>query len=589
MSDQRAQDLIDLGNRLFTKKGPLDSLRQEISETFYPERATFTRDEYLGRDYTRNTMDSYPILVRRELGDSVSATLRPRDQKWFAATTLDKERDAIPENAQFLEYITNVMRANMYDARAKFVRATKEGDHDFVTFGECVISSEEAPSRDHLYYRGFHLRDCAWLENEIGDVDHLHRKDAMSARNMIRRFGEAKVSQSVKDAAKKEPGKEIPMRVVMMPADEYDYTGQGAKKGGKRLPYVIVYIDADNGKILDERPAVDFLYTVPRWKTISGSQYAFSPATVIGLPDGRMAQDMARILLESGEKAIDPPTIAKEEFVREANIAAGAITWIDSQFDGRVNEAFAPLQLNPDMRTGFAMRSELRDMLAKAFFIDKLRLPEATDQMTATEIRARLEEHVRNLLPLFEPMEHEYNNRILDKTFALLRNMGKINFEMMPASLSNTDLAWGFRNPMQEASERILASQYQEAMGLVVSGREAGLVSASPVNFDVALRDGVRGIGVPAKWQRTEEEIEAELAEKAKEAALAKAAQEAAAMVQLGQQAGDAEQSIQIAQAMQPMPAEGAANDDAIEMELPDEEWLGEDEPEDLEDDEAAA
>lgn len=546
MSDQRAQELIDLGNRLFSQKEPLNSLMQEIALQFYPARATFTmQSDYLGRDIADHLHDSYPVLVRRELGNSISATLRPRDQRWFSASSLDEDRDADPENAAYLEYITTTMRTAMYDMRAKFVRATKEGDQDFITFGQTVLSVEESPiDRSHLFYRAHHIRDCAWLENQIGDIDHLHRKDQMLARNLMRQFGEKKVHASVKDAAEKEPGKLFNIRCIAMPSDEYDYTKPDAKKGGQKLPYIMVYVDADNGKMLREVPSPDFIFVVPRWQTLPGLQYAISPATSIALPDGRLSQAMALMILEAGEKAIDPPTVADSEVFREFNIQAGALTWADLDGDRNIRDAFAQLDIRPDMRTAFAMRADIRELLTKAFFIDKLALPEATDKMTATEIRARLEEHVRNLLPLFEPMEHEYNGRLLDKTFLRLRAMNKFDVSGMPDALSGMDISWGFKNPMQEASTRILAQQFQEALQIEAGAMQAG-AGVPRLSVTMARDDAIRGIGVPAKWRRTDADMAAEAEAQAKEAAAQKAAQEASQVAQIAGQAGDAAQSLQ--------------------------------------------
>ena len=46
----------------------LNELMQEIAEVFYPVRATFTSGtDYIGRDTSADTYDSYPSLVRRDL------------------------------------------------------------------------------------------------------------------------------------------------------------------------------------------------------------------------------------------------------------------------------------------------------------------------------------------------------------------------------------------------------------------------------------------------------------------------------------------------------------------------------------------
>lgn len=562
--DARAQDLVDLGNKLFSKKEPLNSLMQEIALQFFPVRATFTGGgDYLGRDVADHLQDSYPSIVRRELGNAISAMLRPRDQKWFSTTTMDEDRDADPTNAKYLEYVTRQMRTAIYDHRAKFIRATKEGDHDFVTFGQTVISIEESSDRTHLYYRCHHLRDCAWLDNDTGDTDHLHGKDRMSARMMARAFGEKNLHASVKDACRKDPSQEFNVRRIMMPTDEYDYIGPDARPGpGKRKhPYCLLYVDADNLTVLKEAPAPDFIFAVPRWQTLPGLQYAVSPATSIALPDGRLAQAVSLMIQEAGEKAVDPPILASGEAIREVNLQAGAITWADIATDGSLKDAAMPFHINADMRTAFAMRADLREMLNKAFFVDKLRLPDTGGDKTATEVRALIEEHIRNLLPIFEPMEHEYNMRLLDKTFDRLHAMNKFSAADMPDDLSGAKISWGFKNPLQEASERILKSQFLEAAEIETAAAQLG-VSSARVNWRIARDDAARGIGIPAKWRKQDDEMAAEEDAKAKAEMLEKAVMQAGAVAQVGQQAGDAAQSMQTAGMIGGPGGEPAENDD---------------------------
>ena len=78
MSKARAKELIDFGDRMFSDKGNLDSLNQEIAENVYPTRACFTREINIGDNYADDQMDSYPSLARRELGNAMSAVQRPK-------------------------------------------------------------------------------------------------------------------------------------------------------------------------------------------------------------------------------------------------------------------------------------------------------------------------------------------------------------------------------------------------------------------------------------------------------------------------------------------------------------------------------
>ena len=101
---------------------------------------------------------------------------------------------------------------------------------------------------------------------------------------------------------------------MVVEADLYDLP----KAELKGRPWVSVYWDATNRHLVEAVPTWSPRYVVPRWQTVSGSQYAHSPAAIVALPDARMIQAMARTLIEVGEKVANPPMIATEEAIRSA-------------------------------------------------------------------------------------------------------------------------------------------------------------------------------------------------------------------------------------------------------------------------------
>ena len=198
------------------------------------------------------------------------------------------------------------------------------------------------------------------------------------------------------------------------------------------------------------------------------------------------------------------------------------------------------------MKTGFEMRKDLRDMLSKAFFIDKLGLPEPSPRMTAYELGRRLEEHIRNLLPLFEPMQQEYNTRLLDKAYATLANMNVFAKDAaagisvpLPPALSGADVTWAFESPIQQAADQVKVEYFKGALELVGLGMQGG-ATANPLNVDRSLRDAIRGLGTPATWRKTDGELQQEQEQLAQQKAAAMAMQQAHAVSQIAQNAGDA-------------------------------------------------
>ena len=498
--------IFELGEQLFTKRSSLLSLWQEIAENFYPERADFTFRRSLGTDFAEELTTSYPLLLRRDLGNYFSFMLRPSDKPWFHLMVKDTEQDEEEikdsESLAWLQWATKIQRRAMYDRSTQFIRATKEGDHDFAAFGQCAISIELNRQRNGLLYRNWHLRDMAWSENAEGKIGSIFRKWKPSVRELVQLFGN-KTHEETRRTAERSPYEEADCRHMVVEADMVDEKFN--------TPYVSIYYDAEHNHVIEKVGVYSMIYVIPRWQTVSGSQYAFSPATVAGLPDARLLQAMTYTLLEAGEKQVNPPMIAVQEAIRsDVSIFAGGITWVDAAYDEKLGEVLRPLtQDKSGMPLGIDMARDTRFMLGEAFYLNKLTLPQRAPEMTAYEVGQRIQQYIRDALPLFEPMEMEYNGAVCEETFALLLRSGAFGSPFdIPDRLKGADIQFRFESPLHEAIEREKGNRFFEAQQFIAASVQLDPTAALIIDAKQALRDVLEGIGVPAKWVNTEEEVQ---------------------------------------------------------------------------------
>lgn len=499
------KQLRDLAENLFTKKLSLMSLWQEVADNFYPERADFMVQRFLGEDFASNLMTSYPVMCRRDLGNQFSTMLRPTNKSWFNPS-IRYGNDSDNEVRQALQGFRETQRRAMYDKTAMFTRATKEGDHDFAAFGQCAISTEIANNPHagpHLLYRCWHLRDMAWQENEFGQIGTIFRRWKPTAQTLIRVFP-GKLDQKVIDAAAKNPFMEINVMHMVVDADMYEGNAKGR-------PYWWIWYDCDNDHVIEAQPMWTRYYTIPRWQTVSGSQYSYSPATVAALPDARLIQAMTFTLLEAGEKATNPPIIATQNAVRsDVAVYAGGITWVDNEYDERLGDAMRPI--TQDFRGfnfGVQMNTDSRAMIKEAFFLNTLKMPERAPEMTAYEVGQRVQEYIRNALPIFEPMEMEYNAELCDQTFELMMRAGAFGSPLdWPKKLQGADIEFTFESPLHDAIEQQKGQIFIQASQLLAQAVAIDPSSSALPKMEVALRDTLNAIGVPATWMHTESEVE---------------------------------------------------------------------------------
>lgn len=501
------------GNELFDKRGSLMTLWQEEAEQFYCERADFTATRSLGRDFAANLMTSYPLMMRRDLGNIVGAMLRPSGKDWVAIRTNRPDREDTGAR-QYLEWATKFLRNAIYDKQAQFVRATKEADHDFVTFGQAVIQSNLFRPLDgstpHLIHRCWHLRDCAWLEGRTGAIDTVFRKWEPYVVDLCAQFPET-VNAELRAKALKTPYEKIKCWHVLMPSDRYNGM-DGSKKINERLhKFVSLFIAIDQNLELECLGQRIFTYTIPRWQTVSGSQYAHSPCTVAALPEARLHQAIARVLLEAGEKAIDPPMVGVRDVVvgNGLNLFAGGFTAIDGDYEGKLSEALAPITLDTkNLSFGEGMLKDGREQLTALWMLNKLNLPPNTGKvMTAFETGQRIQEYIRNALPLFEPMETEYNGQLCEVDFELLMEASAELRNNVPQSIRGAEWKFVFESPLKEATERVKIGQFTEAAQILTQAIPLDPTAAFILNGKTTIRD-VMSAAVPASWMNTEDAVD---------------------------------------------------------------------------------
>lgn len=537
----RVNDLCSITDRLFSSRQSLLALWQEIAEHFYVERADFTSGRSLGEDYAAHLMSGGPAMIRRELADQIATMTRPRGKVWFTLAPSDDSR-VTPEVEKWAKEKSGLMYRAMYDPKSRYTRASKEDDNDYCTFGQAVKTVEVNEDTMTLLYRNWHLRDVVWKENDKLEIDTIARNWKIQARDMCNNPRWAgKVDSKAHDLAERDPHLEIQCRHIIVPYDEYDYNL--AKNGGKKTePYrfMSLLVDRENERVLEETPLYDHPYIISRWQTVSGSQYAHSPATVIALPDARALQAITSTLLEAGERATNPPMIAVQGALRsDLALFPGGATWVDAAYDERLGEVLRPVNMDwSGLKFGYEMADKHEEMIRQAFYLNKIMLP-AFDgaAMTATEIRARTEEYIRGALPLFEPIEAERSGQDCEKTWNLMMRYGAFGSpKEWPRELSGADMKWTFTSPLTGNLDKEEATTFQETAQLLAIANQIDPSLRHEYDALTHFRRAMKGLGAPMV---SEEEADARREQAAQMAqvqeAISMAGQGGAAASQVGQ------------------------------------------------------
>lgn len=497
------KDLKDLGGQLFSNRQGLMLLWQRIAENFYPERADFTVTRNQGDDFAKDLMSSYPVRARRDLGNLFGTMLKKNE---FKMRTNRKDREDTLAR-KWLDRTTKIQIAAMSDRVANLSRATKEGDHDVAAFGQCVISTELNIAKNSLLYRCWHLRDVAWSEGIDGKITTVFRKWKPTVSVLCKSFPNT-VSAKVREKLEKNPFDEVNVWHVVMPTEDYQLL-HGSK--AIKQPYTSIFIDVDNDVELECVGSVIKIYTIPRWQTISGSQYAVSPAVTSSIADARAMQTMMITVLTAGEFAAQPAMVGyPQAFRSDLQLFPGGFTAIDREYDTRTGDPVKAIDMGS--KAGFPIGIDMIDRvqreISESWFLNKLNLPPQGTNMTAYETSERIKEFVRNAMPLIEPLEPEYPAAICEDTFTLLLSNGAFgDINNIPESIQGADVQFVFESPLSEAVDKIKAGKLLEFVNTIQVVSAIDPNASLILDAQKALRDVGHG-SVSADWLRTEGDIQ---------------------------------------------------------------------------------
>lgn len=523
MSDSNAVELIKRGDGRFSKRQQLDSFRQEIALNFAPWHASWTSQLQWGEDFASHLVDGTPLLLARDYIGQIGAMLRPPGKQWFWHRTGREQLDNNRGIREYLDWRSTYMMRVMTDRPTGFFRATKQADEFFGLFGDAVISVDTDHMQEGLRIGTFHTKDCVWAIGPENKANAVTRKEMVSARNFVVRFAQKgdKIHEKIKEAAEKNPDQEFEIRHEVLPADEYD----AFKKPGMSRQsgqFASVWVDVTNRCIIRETTTRTMRYVVPRSVTLPGNPYGISMATIIALPDARLIQQQALAILEAAEKSVNPPLLAVQDAVRgDMSFQANGITWLDKSYDERTGDAIKPMEIGKNFRLGVESLLRTEAQLTKAFYLDVLRMPDTRNSKSTLEVQFKIDEYVRASLPLFAPMQAEYNESLLAEVDAVISTIGGYDREM-PAALKKAELTYSWDNPLSDMVERQKAQKVSEVASLAntIAGLEAAASQAKSlrhIETTKMLRESVMGIGAP-EWLVDEDDANEAAAADAKAA-----------------------------------------------------------------------
>jgi hypothetical protein len=502
---QQIDELLARHKRLKEARRPWESHWQELAEVMLPRRADFTGGQSDGARRTQHLFDGTPLLARRGLAAAIDGLLKPKTAQWFRIKTLDDGLGEAEEVKRWIEIAERRLTRAIYDRKARFIQRSGEVDDDLVTFGTGVLFVGEGPALNRLLFRSYHLKDVVLSENGEGEIDGVFVTLRLTARQAAERFGEAALGRDTREALK---AGEVDRAFTFLQAVEPRAGHDPRRQDAKNLPFASRVIDLQSEHLVSEGGYHEFPFAVPRWDTASGELYGRSPG-MIALPDANTLQQMGKTLLVAGHKAVDPPLLVGDDSVLGTpKTFPGGITTFDMQAArdlGRI--PVEPLQTGFNLPLGRDMQQDARDQVWAAFFRNVLQLPVDAPKMTATEVLERKEEFIRTIGPVFGRLESDYIGQVVERSFKILLRAGAL--PAPPEVLRGREVGFDYASPVEQARRQIEAAGAARSVELLAPFVEADPAIMDNFDGDAIARDTPEIFGLPQRWLRAQEEMDA--------------------------------------------------------------------------------
>lgn len=537
-SQDKAKEKLRRLDQLMADRAPRDPQWQEITELMNPMRADFTSFKQPGQKRSQKIYDGTAGLAVENLISGLWATVTNSANIWFEMRSAIEDLNRVQRVKLWLDAVSARMRQAYASGGGNFYVRAVDFYADMVSIGTGIFFAEEIEQTGQMFFSCRHPAECYLAQNDRELVDTVYRKFRWTARQAVKRWGDA-VSEKVKTANEKEPDRQFEFLHAVEPAEDY----QRGRVLGVR-PVASCFVDIEGKTIVEEGGYHEFPYQAARWATRSRDVYGDSQAMLV-LPDVKMLNTMAKTSIVAAQKKADPALLAQDEMsIRGIRTAPGKIIYGGVDQQGR--QIIHPLETGGDVGLTLEMMDQRRQAIKEGFFWSLLMLVQSPDRETATAFLGRQEEQLRMMGPHLGRTTSEFLDPLSDRVFASLYRAGAFP-PAPPELLQYPVLKVEYVSPLARAQKVSEANSVVRALESLGPLGQADPTVYDNVDTDAAARAVLDGFSVPARIYRDPADIAARRDARAKQQQaqlLAANAQPVAAAAKSGAEAAQIAQQL---------------------------------------------
>lgn len=476
---------------------------KEIQTYIAPHRGAFENQPDKGKGIDHKVMlDEHPQICLRIMGSGLSSGLSSKARPWFKLAVQDPELMALDSVRLWLDTVQERMmgvyeRSNIYDC-------TNNVYEEFGAFGPAammVLDDYDSVIRGYNFTCGEY-----WLSvGSDGRVNGFARRYWKTVGQLVKEFGEENVSQQVK-AAYKNNNVDQWISVIHLIEENDDRMSDMADF--KNMAYRSLQWEEKSGTpdFLRIGGYEEFPVVCLRGATVTTSDIYGKGCGWYALGASKMLQKLQRKKLLGVDKEVDPP-MQKDAMVGEVNTLPGGITTSSASVPNAGLRQTQQVKLNlTDIELSI---EKTQAKISSIFYTDLFLMLHQADsrQRTAREIVERHEEKMWMLSPLLEPIESQFLDALIDRTFFIMLRRGLI--PEPPPELEGQDIKVEYISLLAQAQKMAGTTAIEQVCGFIIDLGKITPDSALKLDWEEAIESYADMVGIPVKLIRSKEAVAA--------------------------------------------------------------------------------
>lgn len=468
---------------------------RDVGRYVIPNKENVWDFNYMAKGEKKNLRlyDSSARHYNELLASALHSMLTNPSVQWFELTTGDRDTDMMPEVQAYLQATVRAIHQMLNNTN--FQTEIHEVYLDLGCFGTGAMLIDE-DDENVINFTSRPIYQFYVMENFKNQIDTFFIEIKMSGRKILQKYGEDNLPEDFLKMCKDKSEKEHMVVMMVCPNEGRDKS----KKGPDNKAFKSVHILPKQQCIVKRSGFDEFPAVFPRWIKDSMETYGRSPA-MKSLPDIKLINAMMKTVIRSAQKIVDPPLMIPDDGFMRFNTKPGGLNPYRSGTQDRVY----PIETRGQVGLGIDLLNEIRARIKESFYIDQLQLREGP-QMTATEVNARTDEHLRLLGPILGRLHFELLQPMVARMIGIMKRK-KLLPPNPPEALAGRSPQVYFSSQIARA-QRIAEGQNFDRYMMSM----AGMAEAFPEIMDNFEPDGIArylaGIyGTPTEVMRKEQDM----------------------------------------------------------------------------------